>query len=201
MTENISGDGNQILCDTNCRPIEHGNNEIVVKGSGNKIVFGRDVVLNGFSIFVESDYNFIKIGDRSRVTGKVIMKIVNGNRLVIGSNTSIGGCNFIIGEGTAVTIGSDCMLAWGLEIRSTDSHGIYDEFGERVNPASDIVIGDRNWIGAQASILGGVHLCEDTVIGIRSVVTGKFDECGVVIAGVPGRIVKRGIYWKRELLG
>lgn len=201
MLEDISGCGNQILYDVNSRPLERGDNRIVVKGSRNKIVFGSDVVLNGFVVVVESDDNLVEIGDRCRITGKVIMKIVGGNRLSVGDGTSIGGCNFIVGEGTSVVVGRDCMLAWGLEIRTTDSHGIYDKSGARVNPALDIVIGDRNWIGAQATLLRGACVSDDSVIGIRSVVTDKFDECGVVIAGVPGRIVRRGISWKRELLG
>ena len=171
-------------------------------GGGNRIVIGRNVVINSLSVVMNSNNNLLVIGDDCRVTGSVIMKISDGNEMVVESKTTIGGANFICGEGTKISIGSDCMIAWGIEFRTTDSHAIISrESGERINEASDICIGNHVWIGAHCTILKGSSIGNDSVVSIRSLVNKEFQEDGIVIAGVPAKIVKRGVTWNRPLLG
>ncbi|CAM3269810.1 acyltransferase [Cupriavidus taiwanensis] len=178
------------------------NCEILVAGNNNKIVIGQGTTLINVRLQLLSHGNVVEIGPNCRITASVIMKLVDNNSLVIGAGTTIGACNFICGEGTAIAVGSDCMLAWGLEIRTTDSHAIVDvATGERINPAADIVIEDHVWIGAHATILKGAHIGRDSVVSIRSVVTDKFHESGLVIGGAPARKLRSGVYWRRPLLG
>ncbi|WP_454738212.1 acyltransferase [Cupriavidus necator] len=178
------------------------NSEIVVAGNENRIKISSGATLVNVRIQVLSSGNIIEIGPNCRLTASVIMKLVDGNKLTIGAGTTIGGCNFICGEGTAVSIGNDCMLAWNLEIRTTDSHAIIEaSTGERINPAADIVIDDHVWIGAHATILKGAHIARDSVVSIRSVVTGKFEEPGIILGGAPARQLRSGITWQRPLLG
>ncbi|SPA01456.1 conserved hypothetical protein; putative anhydrase/acetyltransferase motif [Cupriavidus taiwanensis] len=178
------------------------NSEIVVTGNNNKIVIGKGAALVNVRMQLLSNGNVVEIGANCRITASVIMKLVDHNSLVIGTGTTIGGCNFICGEGTAISVGRDCMLAWNLEVRTTDSHAIIDvETSQRINPAADIVIEDHVWIGAHATILKGAHIGRDSVVSIRSVVTDKFHESGLVIGGAPGRKLRSGINWCRPLLG
>ncbi|MDO5653061.1 MAG: acyltransferase [Brachymonas sp.] len=58
-------------------------------------------------------------------------------------------------------------------------------------PGQDVVIGDACWIGMNAVILPGVRLREHTTVAAGAVVTRSFDEPGLVIGGVPARILKR----------
>ncbi|SPA56374.1 acyltransferase [Cupriavidus taiwanensis] len=178
------------------------NSEIVITGNNNKIVIGKGAALVNVRMQLLSNGNFVEIGDSCRITASVIMKLVDHNSLVIGAGTTIGGCNFICGEGTAISVGRDCMLAWNLEVRTTDSHAIIDvTTARRINPAADIVIADHVWIGAHATILKGAHIGRDSVVSIRSVVTEKFHESGLVIGGAPARKLRSGINWCRPLLG
>lgn len=178
------------------------NTEIVVKGSGNVIKISKNAVLSGCKINILSDFNSVDISAECRVTANVIMKLTNGNGLFIGVGTSIGGCNFICGEGCSVRIGDDCMLAWGLEIRTTDSHAILStETGRRINFGQDIHIGNHVWVGAHATILKGASIAGDSIVSIRSVVTGVYNEAGVILGGAPAKVLRSGVTWARPLLG
>jgi len=176
--------------------------EVVIRGVGNSIKIGRGCVLSKMSILIESDGNSIHLSENVRFSGKIIMKISSGNSLKIGSRTTIGGVNIICGESTAIKIGRDCMLSWGLEIRSTDSHAIYDiESNCRVNPAENIDVGDDVWVGARAMIVKGARIGNGCVVGMGSLVSngGELENC--VYAGVPARVVRKGVRWERKLLG
>ena len=178
------------------------NCEIVLAGSRNHIRIGDGAILSGLRLQMLSHANRFEVGDHCRVTSSVIMKLTDGNSLRLGSGTSVGGCNFICGEGRSVIVGKDCMLAWGLEIRTTDSHEILDaRSGERINPGEDIVIEDHVWVGAHATLLKGAHVARDSVVAMRAVVTGRFRKPGVVLGGLPARVLRSGVTWDRELLG
>ncbi len=180
------------------------NKGLVVNNNGkNNIVrIGKNAILNNIIINFGSDNNVVEIGSNTNLTFTAILKIVPNNKILIGNKTTMGGGSFICGEGTTIKIGEDCMLAWGLEFRSTDSHAIVDrESRERLNKAKDIVIEDHVWIGAHSTILKGAHIKKDSVVSIRSVVAKPFNEGGVVIGGIPGKVIKTNIDWERPLLG
>jgi acetyltransferase-like isoleucine patch superfamily enzyme len=63
-----------------------------------------------------------------------------------------------------------------------------------------VVIADHVWIGARCAILRGAVISSETVVGTGSVVTGKFAEPGVALAGNPARVVKSNLRWLRERL-
>ena len=46
-----------------------------------------------------------------------------------------------------------------------------------------------------------VSIADNSIVGWGSIVTRRFDEPNVVIAGIPARIVKRGIDWDRKSIG
>ncbi|MGB3071960.1 MAG: acyltransferase [Ottowia sp.] len=173
-----------------------------ISGTGNRITVGRNVFFSGLTINIQSNDNHIHIGDGCHLAGTFIMKIVDANRINIGKGTTIGGANIICGEGRSVTFGEDCMLAWGIEIRTTDSHALFDVGTDaRINHAADVVIGDHVWIAAHSIILKGSQIGSGSVIALRSVVSGKFPEENTVIGGLPAKIIKQGVRWERPLLG
>jgi acetyltransferase-like isoleucine patch superfamily enzyme len=178
------------------------NSKIAVNGKCNYIKISKGVRLVDLKVEITSDANEIFIGDNCRITGSIICKIRGGSRLLIGDGTSIGGAALVLGEGKSIHIGSDCMLAYQIDIRTTDSHGIYDmDTGRRINPAASIVIGDHVWLGARVKLRKGAEVASGSVVAADSVVTKSFVQKNVLLAGIPARIVREGVEWRRPLLG
>lgn len=119
-----------------------------------------------------------------------------------------------ISIGDGVTIQQNCHITAGGELiietgttilhdaMITDLDHGYEEFGIRVidQPLelTPTRIGRNCFLGSGAKILAGTVLGEGCVVGANSVVRGTF-PAGTVIAGIPGRIVKRydaaGRHW------
>ncbi len=170
------GGGNEIIIRNRCR---FRNLVIEVIGNNNKIIVGENV------FFYEKGYVSIK-GDNCIFT--------------IDNNTTVGSSSFFMEESnTTICIGQDCMLGRNISISTTDFHSIIDkESGERLNKAEDIIIGDHVWVGYSVSFGKGTSVGNNCVIGEHSLVTKKFHDDNVIIAGIPAKVIKSGIDWKRE---
>ncbi len=84
-----------------------------------------------------------------------------------------------------ITIGSDCVLADGVFVATTD-HG--RDRRDQTHGTGPITIGDRVFCGQRAIILGGVTIGDGATVGAGAVVTRDVPP-GAVVAGVPARIV------------
>lgn len=103
--------------------------------------------------------------------------VVLGNRVSLGPRTTI--MNF-----AHVEIGDDFLGAGWLMINS----GGHDAL--TLSPqAAPVVIGKRVWAGVGVTILSGVRIGNDAVIGAGSLVREDVPE-GAVVAGVPARILR-----------
>lgn len=111
-------------------------------------------------------------------TGCVIMMgaVINigaviGERTMIDMNTVIGG---------RAIIGKDCHIGAGSVIAGV------------IEPpsAAPVIIGDNVVMGANAVVLEGVKVGNESVVAAGSVVIADVPE-GVVVAGVPAKIIKK----------
>jgi len=91
-----------------------------------------------------------------------------------------------------VEIGNENMF--GPDIYITDSD---HTFGIGIPPnkfpmrKGKVKIGSRCWIGAKVVILKNVEVGDECVVGAGAVVTRSF-PAGIVISGVPARLLQRG---------
>lgn len=192
------GRNNQIIFAENLKKC---NLQIKVLGNDNKIFIPSSAIANGV-LLIESSNSEIIFQENVRFNGKIFEKGKGSNHVSIGSGTTIGGIAIICSEGTEVTIGSNCMISFDVEVRTTDSHAIFDlSSKERINFASNIKIEDNVWIAAHAKLLKGCKIPKGSVVGFSSLVTKSFEQENIVLAGNPARIVKTNIYWDRSLLG
>lgn len=51
----------------------------------------------------------------------------------------------------------------------------------------ELCVGGGIYLGAGAKLLTGVHLADNTIVGANAVVTKKFEEANIVIAGIPAK--------------
>ena len=111
------------------------------------------------------------------------------------------GCHISIGDGTIinynvtildtnyVTIGNDVFIAPGVVI-SAATHPLNAE--RRVTrhfQSHPVTIGDRAWIGANATILTGVTIGKNAVVAAGSVVSRDIpDNC--LAGGIPAKVIR-----------
>lgn len=102
---------------------------------------------------------------------------------------------FLQDSDTSISIGCRCTISWEIDIWSTDVHTVKNLEGNVLNYSNSIEIGEHVWIGRDVKIGKNTKISKDSIIGWGSIVTKKFDEANVVIAGNPAQIVKRNINW------
>ncbi len=125
-----------------------------------------------------------------------VNRYANNCKIDIGDNTIFCGVRlFLQDSNTSISIGNDCMFSWGIDVWCTDVHTVTDLDGNPLNFSESIEIGNHVWVGKDTKISA------DSIIGWGSIVTKKFDETNVVIAGNPAKIVKRNINWNFRDLG
>lgn len=126
-------------------------------------------------------------------TGEKI-HVESGLRVDYGENISVGDrfyANFdaIMLDVCPITIGKNAMLGPRVSL-VTPEHPLHpDERNSGMEFGRPITIGDNCWVGSDATIIGGVTLGNNVVVGAGAVVTKSFGD-NVVIAGNPARIIK-----------
>lgn len=168
----VNGKDNEIkIADGNFKRVRIG-----IDGNSNKVLIDKDVYIRNLTIIIQG----------------------NNHTLFIGSKTEIGGANIVCcGQNTTIKIGENCLIASDINIKSCDGHSIYHD-NRVINHSKDIFIRNHVWIGQSVSILKGVTIEENTIIGMHSLVTaGKF-ESNVVLGGSPARVLKNNVTWGKE---
>ena len=174
---------------------------LTVKGTGNTIIIDKWSQLNRCKIVIYGNNNVIHIGQNCKLTETCFWIEDDNNEISIADKTYLcGKTQLACIEGTRISIGEGCLFSSDILFRTGDSHSIVDMDGERINTSMNITIGNHVWIGVRAFIGKGVLISDNSIVGACSCVTRKFEQCNVVIAGNPAKIVKENIDWKNERL-
>lgn len=206
--------GNVIIFPKNIRFVRKlkinitGNNNIIDLSSVERIskssiikIEGDNNVLNFGNLKTSKNAHFdITIcGSNSKLDlqGSVLIDellsifMCNGTSVCVGEKTSFFK-TFIqcIHEGTSVQIGKDCMFSFDIYLYNSDGHPIVNKDNKIVNKPGDIIIGNHVWVGWGASLLKGVCVNNNSIIGRSSVVSKSFSEENLIIAGNPAVKVK-----------
>lgn len=123
------------------------------------------------------------IGEGSRVMPG--MSVVRGNHVTIGRNVVVM-YNCLMMAAGGITIEDDVRVAANVQLIS-NNHDLHDR---DILTCKPVVLKRNCWVGAGASILPGVTVGENAVVGAGSVVTHDV-EPDTVVAGNPARLIKR----------
>lgn len=137
----------------------------------------------------------------SKLTGKPVDKSFGmfppfytdcGKNITIGKNVFINSCCCFQDQG-GITIGDGALIGHKV-VLATLNHDFNPERRGNTIPRP-IVIGKNVWIGANATILGGVTIGDNAIIGAGSIVN-KDVPADMVVAGTPAKVIK-SIYDQR----
>ena len=123
------------------------------------------------------------LGDNCYILTPLYINLVE--KLHIGNNVSIGPYFKCMSAGN-IYIEDDVQIAMNVSV-ITNNHDFYDR---AVLTVKDVRIKKNVWIGAGATILAGVTVGENAIVGAGSVVTHDV-EPNTVVAGNPARVIKR----------
>lgn len=105
----------------------------------------------------------------------------------IGRHARLNGCTIVAAK--RVDVGADSVLG-SCEVRDHLPYSESPVDRRRPGPAQPVVIEENVWIGGQVSVLPGVRIGRDSVVGIHAVL---FDDVppGVIVGGNPARVLRR----------
>lgn len=109
----------------------------------------------------------------------------------LGNNSYINGGMFTTGPKSTITIGDDCLISYGVFMRTITHNYISKEIpiNRQGHSEASIIVEDDVWVGYGALIAGGVTLHKGCVVGMGAVVTKDVPEYAVV-AGCPARKIR-----------
>ncbi len=109
-----------------------------------------------------------------------------GKNIHVGENVFINACCHFQDHG-GVTIGDGCQIGHAV-VFATLNHGLEPEKRKYTKPAP-IKLGRNVWIGSNSTILPGVTIGDNAIVGAGAVVT-KDVPANTVVGGVPARKIK-----------
>ena len=158
------------------------NTKLEISGQvniGKHVYIGDDVTL-----IVEKGAS-LTIGDHSFIGESCYIKCFGG-KIEIGQDVSINSKSFLNGCGH-LKIGNNTRI--GTQTIMIASNHKFDDpdvlYKDQITKQG-ISIGENIWFGARVTILDGVNITDNVVIGACSLVTKNIDEVGVYV-GMPAK--------------
>lgn len=175
--------------------------KFIIKGENNVITFEEESRVEKTVFFINGSNNIINIGKNCRFYESKFWIEKDNNSIILNENNkSSGKVIFAAMEGSSINIGKDNLLAYDIEIRTSDGHSILDSNGQRINNARDISIGNHNWLCKKCTILKGTEIKNDNVVGYGAILNKKYDSSNSVFVGTPAMIAKQKINWRYEMI-
>lgn len=189
----IKGSNNRIINKGKCYNLKF---EIV--GNNNQITIENSFIIN-CKIYIRGSNNLVYIGKNCHINNTFFRFEDDNGIIKIGKETSIEGASLeILEKDKSIIIGNDCMFSSDININISDSHSILSvETGERINYGKNIIIGNHVWLGRDVTILKGIEIKNNSIVGTKSLVTKNVEENAIYV-GIPARKVKDNVDWKKQ---
>lgn len=177
------------------------NLKINIKGENNKIIIEDDFNANIFCIEIAGCNNNILIKNNVMIVDELTIYNhcnTQNAKIEIGAHTSFFKTSlYNYDNDSSIIIGDDCMFAYNTLVYNTDGHAVMQD-GKVINRAKECKIEDHVWLGMDSCVLKNSLIPSGCIVGKSAIVSKQFNERNVVIAGNPGKIVKKDISWVRS---
>lgn len=181
--------------------------QLLFNCTGRGTVFGKDIILRhpskisiGERVIIDDSVVLdakgrsnrgLKIGNNVILSRNTILSCKEGD-IEIDDNTNIGQ-NCLIHSETSVRLGKNVLMAAFCYIVAGGNHS-YDRTDIPIiqQPSyskGGIVIEDNVWLGANVTVLDGVKIGRDSIIGAGAVVIDDIPEFSIAV-GVPAKVIK-----------
>ena len=174
------------------------NSRIKILGNNNVVRYMPGGVAKRINIEIIGDNNVIDIREYTHFTKTKLSCWDNKNKIIIGKNGNFGESNLTCLEGTKLKIGNGCLVSYGVEIRTSDGHAIFDMNQNRLNEARDITINNNVWLAQKCLIFKGAKVPSGCVIGANSLVNKHLDNNNCIYVGSPVRAIRKNIRWTHD---
>jgi acetyltransferase-like isoleucine patch superfamily enzyme len=122
-------------------------------------------------------------GSAGRITARVELR--HPENVFIGERSYVNGGMLAASENAKIVIGKDCMLSYGVHLRTDMHHHDHTDIpmNQQGHDEADIVIGDDVWVGYGAQIMSGVTVGSHSIVAAGAVVTHDVPAYAVVGGG------------------
>lgn len=167
------GNGNEVLIEGSAQHIR-----IIIIGNNNKVYLKQKSTIHNTEILIRANHAVVEVGERTNILGAHLV------------------CQ---GHHNYINIGRDCLFSHGIEIWNSDTHTVTDLDGNIINRSRPITVGNHVWLGKNVTILKGVTLGDNSVVGMGSIVT-KDIAPNTINVGIPSKAINSGVTWNDELI-
>lgn len=92
----------------------------------------------------------------------------------------------------SIEIGDGVAISHDFTVMDSDAHEI---IGDGKRKTAPVKIGNHVWIGTRVTVLKGVTIGDDAIIGAGSVVTHDIPPRSLAV-GIPARVVRENVNWR-----
>ncbi len=109
-----------------------------------------------------------------------------GDRVALNANVFINACS-----GGRIVLGNDVLVAPNVVMRASDhvTSSLDQPINAQGHVGDEIITGNDVWIGANATVVGGVRIGQGAIVAAGSVVTRDVEPY-TIVGGVPARFIK-----------
>lgn len=145
----------------------------------------RIIIEKGVTMVSSSYYNEAGINHPT-----ILAAMTPGATVILREGVGVSGVSIVAND--YIEIGAQTMVGANSNIYDNDFHSLDAEERLAGNKGkhSPVIIGEKCWIGANTTILKGVHIGNEAVIGTMSLVN-KDVPSKVLAAGVPAKVIRQ----------
>lgn len=180
--------------------IELVNSTISFEGEGHVLYCEGTVRLVNSTVRFRSTGGGLLYLSSNKHPYRLDLTIWNDSTMAFGKDCYLNGClHAIASERQSIIVGDDCLMSFGIWMRTADPHLLYScDTHKRINGSESIFIGDHVWLGQDSMILKGSRIGSGSILAAKALLSGKNVPSNQCWGGVPARMVSNNVFYRSD---